>query len=60
MKINILGRGDVRGQGARKITSGTCEMFYCGGTEHERGVTIPLGQDMGKTDKGYWTLSDRV
>ena len=35
-------------------------MFYSGGTEHETGMVIVKDQDMGKTVKGYWTLSDRV
>ena len=37
----------------RKITSGMFEIFYAGGTEHEREVAIVLDQDMGITMEGY-------
>ena len=40
MKINILGIRKVRWQSAGKITSGTFEIFYSGGTEYERGLAI--------------------
>ena len=60
VKINKLGIDEVRWQGARKI-SGTFEICYSGGTEHERGVAIMLDQDMAKKSlRGYWKLSDRV
>ena len=60
MKINILGMSEVRCQGARKITSRAFKIFYSGGAEHERGVAIMLDQGMGKTVKGYGSLSDCV
>ena len=41
---------------ARKITPGTFEIFYLGGTEHQRGVAIIVDKDMAKTVKGYWRL----
>ena len=53
MKIIILGISEVRWQGAGKITSGTFEIFYSGGSEHERGMAIILEQDMAKTVKAY-------
>ena len=48
MKINTFG-SEVSWQGAGKITTGTFEIFYTGGREHERGTTIIQDQDMGKT-----------
>ena len=39
-KINILNISEVGWQGAEKITSGTYELFYSGGTEHERVVAF--------------------
>ena len=60
MKTKILGISEVRWQGAGKATPGTFEIFHSDGAEHERGLALMLDQDMAKTVKGYWTLSDRV
>ena len=53
MKINILNMSKVRWQGAGNIMSGTFELYYSGGTEHERGVPVILNQEMRKTVRGY-------
>ena len=45
-KINILGISKVRWQGAGKKTSGTFEIFYPGGVEHERELAFMLDQDI--------------
>ena len=60
VKMNILGMSEVRWQGARKITSGTFEIFYTGGTKHERRVALVLEQEMGKIVKGHKLLSNHV
>ncbi|GFO16493.1 craniofacial development protein 2-like protein [Plakobranchus ocellatus] len=58
-EMNILGVSEVRWSGAGKIKSGKYEMYYSG-AEHQRGVGIILDQEIGKSVKGYWPLSDRV
>ncbi|GFS21179.1 craniofacial development protein 2-like [Elysia marginata] len=60
LKINILGLSEVRWKGAGKIASSKHEFIYSGGLESERGVGIVLDQNLRKTVKGYWALSDRV
>ncbi|GFN81070.1 craniofacial development protein 2-like protein [Plakobranchus ocellatus] len=59
LKMNILGVSEVRWSGAGKIKSGKYEMYYSS-AEHQRGVGIILDQEIGKSVKGYWPLSDRV
>ena len=44
------------------MISRTFEISYSVGTKHEGGVAINIiqEQDVKKTVKGYWTLSDRA
>ena len=48
MKIKIVIISKARWQGTGKLTYGMFEIFYAGGTEHERGMTFKLDQDMEK------------
>ena len=46
LKVNILGISEVRWQATEKITPGTFEIFYFGGSEHKRRVVIVLDQEI--------------
>ena len=52
LKINILGRSEVRWKGAGETTTGKIKFYYSGGEEHERGVGILLDEEASKSVKG--------
>ena len=60
MQFQVLGLAETRWTGKGLIQTGNKTMIYSGGSTHEKGVGILFDQNIAKSIKGWWGVSDRV